>query len=126
MRKINFQFKKIAGLLVGCFTLLSLSSFSQNKSMTVTGEVVDMACYMAKDAHGAGHKDCAAVCIKGGSPMGVLTSEGKVYLLVENHDKQDAYSNAKKHAGEQVTVTGTLSEKSGVQGLIVSEVKGKG
>lgn len=85
-----------------------------------------MACYSASGASGEGHKSCATACIKGGSPMGVLTSDGKVYLLVENHDKKDAYAEAKKHAGEQVTVTGTFSDRGGVQTVIVDEVKAKG
>jgi hypothetical protein len=124
MGTFNFN-RKFAGLLVTGFTMLSLSSFSQSKSMTVTGEVVDMACYMSKGAHGDNHKDCAVMCIKGGSPMGVLTTEGKVYLLVENHDKTDAYAEAKKHAGEQVTVTGNYYERGGMLGLVVNEVKAK-
>ena len=121
-----FRFnQKFAGLLVAGFTMLSFSSFGQGKSMSVSGEVLDMACYMSKGAHGDNHKDCAAMCVKGGSPMGLLTSDGKVYLLIENHDKADAYAEAKKHAGEQVTVTGSSYERSGMQGLVVNEVKGK-
>ena len=121
----NSNGKVIAGLITFFFTVLASFSYGQNKSMTVTGEVVDMACYMAKGAKGEGHKDCASACIKGGSPVGVLTSDGKVYLLVENHDKQSAYADAKKMAAAQVTVTGTYTEKGGVQALIVDEVKAK-
>ncbi|HEY6975672.1 MAG TPA: hypothetical protein VH396_05260 [Chitinophagaceae bacterium] len=124
MRMFSFN-QKFAGLLVAGFTMLSFSSFSQGKSMSVSGEVVDMACYMSKGAHGDNHKDCAAMCVKGGSPMGLLTSDGKVYLLIENHDKADAYADTKKHAGEQVTVTGSSYERGGMQGLVVNEVKGK-
>ena len=94
--------------------------------MTISGEVLDMACYSSSGAKGEGHKSCAASCIKGGSPMGVLTSDGKVYLLVENHDKKDAYAEAQKHAGEQVTATGTFSDRGGIKTLIVDEVKAKG
>ena len=57
--------------------------------------------------------------------MGLLTSDGKVYLIVENHDKKDAYAEAKKHAGEQITVTGTLSDKGGLAAIIADEVKPK-
>jgi hypothetical protein len=57
--------------------------------------------------------------------MGVLTSDGKVYLLVENHDKPDAYSQAKKNAGAQVTITGDFFERSGMQSLVVNDVKAK-
>jgi hypothetical protein len=122
MRKNNYG--KIFGLLAVALTAFSFSSFAQ-KSMTLSGEIVDMACYMSKGAHGDGHKDCSQMCVKQGSPMGVLTNDGKVYLLVENHDKPDAYSEAKKNAGSQVTVTGTYFERSGVQSMVVDEVKAK-
>jgi hypothetical protein len=105
----------------------SLTSFGQDKKppMTITGEVLDMACYSASGASGEGHKSCAASCIKGGSPMGILTSDGKVYLIVENHDKKDAYAEAQKHAGEQITATGTLSDRGGLNAIIVDDVKPK-
>ena len=57
--------------------------------------------------------------------MGVLTADGKVYLLLEDNDKAAPYEEAKKHAGEQVTVTGAFSEKDGIKGLVVSDVKAK-
>jgi hypothetical protein len=100
--KINYG--KFAGMLA-CFTVMSLASFAQ-KVWTVSGEVVDMACYMSKGAHGDGHKDCAYNVYQPGLTMGVLTSDGKVYLLVENHDKPDAYPRRKKMPVVQVTVTG--------------------
>src|SRR5436853_6492499 len=127
MKMKTLKFKKSFALLVVSLCAASLTTFAQEKkSTTISGEVLDMACYSAMGASGAGHKSCAADCIKGGSPMGLLTSDGKVYLLVENHDKKDAYAQAKTHAGEQITVTGTVAEKGGVQSLIVNEVKAKG
>lgn len=118
---------KLAVLIASaCFCFISSSVLAQDAtSKTVTGEVVDMACYMAHGARGEEHKSCAAGCIKGGQPMGVLTNDGQLYLLVENHDKQDAYASAKKYAGEQITVTGDYQNKGGVQSLVVSDVKGK-
>lgn len=122
MRKNNYG--KFLGLLAVALTAFSMSSFAQ-KSMTVSGEIVDMACYISKGAHGDSHKECAQTCIKQGAPMGVLTSDGKVYLLVENHDKPDAYAEVKKQAGVQVTITGTYFERSGIQSMVVNEVKAK-
>ncbi len=113
-------------MLAIAFCAMSLTSFSQTKAtMTVSGEVLDMACYSSSGASGEAHKSCAAACIKGGSPMGILTSDGKVYLIVENHDKKDAYAEAQKHAGEQITATGTYSDRGGLKTLIVDEVKPK-
>jgi len=120
------NFRKSFLLLAVSVCFASLSSFAQEKkSMTVSGEVLDMACYAASGASGEGHKTCAAKCIKGGSPMGLLTSDGKVYLIVENHDKKDAYAEAQKHAGEQITAKGTLSDKGGLPTIVVDEVKPK-
>ena len=124
MKKNLVHFGRLAALMTVCLTALSLSSRAQDNK-AITGEVLDMNCYMAMDAHGEGHKSCAAKCINGGSPMGLLTSDGKVYLLIEDHDKKQPYEDAKKHAGEQVTVTGAVSEKDGIKGLVVSDVKGK-
>ncbi len=93
------------------------------KSASLTGEIVDMGCYMAEGAKGEAHKSCASMCISGGMPMGLLTKEGKLYLLTMNHDKADPFNAAKKMAAEQVTVTGMVSERNGMKSLSVDEVK---
>jgi hypothetical protein len=119
--------KKIAKISFPVLLFISLASFIYTKveTKTVTGEILDMKCYMTSGAHGENHKDCAAMCIKGGAPMGILVDDGKVYLLIEGKNDSGAFEEAKKHAGETVTITGTLSEKNGVQALIVTEVKPK-
>jgi hypothetical protein len=118
--------KKFVELSFPILLFVGLASFAHVKfeDKTVTGEILDMKCYMTAGKHGPDHKDCAAMCLKGGSPMGILAEDGKVYLLIEGKDGS-AYEEAKKHGGETVTVTGTLSEKNGVQALVVSEVKAK-
>jgi len=125
MKKNHFNFGKLAIVLITGFTAFSLSSSGQNKEATVKGELLDLDCYMASGAHGNDHKSCADMCINGGAPMGLLTNEGKVYLLVSGHDKKEPYEALKKHAGEEVTVTGTLTEKDGIKGIVVSAVKAK-
>lgn len=93
------------------------------KSMTLTGEIVDMGCYLAEGAKGEAHKSCASMCISNGMPMGLLTNDGKLYLLTLNHDKADPYNSAKKMAAEKVTITGTMSERNGMKSLTVDDVK---
>ena len=125
MKKSHFNFRNLAVLLVTGFTAFSLSSFGQDKEATVKGELLDMDCYIASGAHGNDHKSCADMCINSGAPMGVLTNDGKVYLLVAGHNKKEPYDELKKHAGEEVTVTGTLTERDGIKGIVVKEVKAK-
>ena len=118
--------KKITSISLPVLLFIAMTSFIYKnvEIKTVTGEILDMECYMNSGAHGPDHKECAASCISRGEPVGILADDGKVYLLIKGKDAA-GFAEAKKHAGEMVTVTGTLSEKNGVQALIVTEVKPK-
>lgn len=119
MKSLHRRFSTAVILATFSLCFLSFESKAQDEPKTIKGEVLDMACYMAKGAHGEKHKSCAASCIRDGAPMGLLTEDGKVYLLVEDHNKKDVYAKVKDHAGEKITVKGTASVKGGLQGLIV-------
>lgn len=93
---------------------------------TITGEILDMSCYMTHDAKGKGHQSCAQSCLDGGLPAGILSDAGQVYLLVENHDLAGAYEEAIKHGAQNVTITGTVVNKHGVQSLVVEKIKVEG
>jgi hypothetical protein len=90
---------------------------------TMQGEVLDMACYMASGERGEKHKSCAQMCVQGGAPMGILTSDGKVVLLVEDHAAAKPYAQLKEKAGDQVKVTGTYVERGGLPALVVAAVE---
>ncbi|HRN55612.1 MAG TPA: hypothetical protein PLL71_04140 [Agriterribacter sp.] len=123
MKSLHFNLRKTAVLAAIGFCCFVFEANAQDETKTVSGEVLDMACYMAKGAHGEKHKGCAAACIKGGAPMGLLTGDGTIYLLVEDHNNKEVYAKVKDHAGEKITVTGTASVKGGLQGLIVEALK---
>jgi hypothetical protein len=92
---------------------------------TLTGEVVDMACYVVHPAtsHGNGHRKCADTCLKKGMPMGLLTEDKQLYLLLEDHSNPKPYGELKEKAAETVTVEGTKASQGGVQGFVVQAVK---
>lgn len=96
----------------------------KGKSMSLQGELVDMACYVAHEGKGAKHKSCALACIKDGAPMGILTAKDELVLLVEDHDAKKPYLSLKEKAGEQVQVTGTFFERGGLPALVVKSVDG--
>jgi hypothetical protein len=98
-------------------------SKSASKAITVTGEIVDLGCYVGHGAKGEKHKECASKCIAGGMPIGLLTPKGKLYILTPNHDDADAYAKSKDLAASMVTITGTLMERGGVSAIDVTEVK---
>ena len=87
-------------------TALAADVHAGGKPTTLSGELVDMGCYISHMAKGEKHADCAAKCVSGGMPMGVLTSSGKLYLLTMDHANPDAYNKAKDFAGKQVKITG--------------------
>jgi hypothetical protein len=94
------------------------------EDITVQGEIVDMACYMAKGSRGAGHKACAQMCAKKGVPIGVLTDAGDVFLLLDDHNNSDPYDAAKKLAGDRAEVSGKKFSKQGVASIVVGAAKG--
>ncbi len=93
---------------------------------TLVGEIVDYSCYLQLGKHGAKHRDCGQKCLKNGQPIGLLTKEGKLYLLMEEeHDpRRDSLTTFRQaaidHMAHVMEVTGTLSEVDGQRALYVS------
>ncbi len=92
-------------------------------SVTVKGEILDMACYLGHGAMGMKHQQCALMCLKGGQPMGLRTADGKVYLLVASHKDGKPFEEAKGYAADQVEVTGPLFQRDGISAIEVDTVK---
>jgi len=90
---------------------------------SVTGEVVDMGCWLGHAARGKNHISCATKCLNQGMPMGLLTSNGTLYLLTLDHDNADPYISMKGMAGKDVTVTGELLNRSGMKAIEASKVQ---
>jgi hypothetical protein len=96
------------------------------KVTTLVGEIVDYSCYLQVGKHGAKHRDCGQKCLKNGQPIGLLTQDGKLYLLMEEeHDpRRDGLTNFRQVAIDNIAyvmeVTGTLSEVDGQRALYVT------
>lgn len=90
------------------------------KPQSLTGELVDMGCYMVHEAKGEKHAGCASKCIANGMPMGLLTADGKLYLITLDHDNADPYNKCKDWAAKQVTLTGTISARAGIHSIDVT------
>ena len=102
----------------------SHSQKGQNDELeAVTGEVVDLSCYLDHKAKGPGHKKCAITCAKKGLPMGILTDKNQLYLLIENRDREEVYQEAIYNASELVTLRGKTYNLGGIKAIQVTEVK---
>lgn len=117
---MRLRWLPVAVLLFG---LIALRAHAQ-EAITVQGEILDMACYMAKGSTGPSHKACAQLCAKQGVPIGVLTDAGEVYLIIEDHDNTPPYEAAKKLAGVRAEISGKKFAKGGVASIQVSAAKG--
>jgi hypothetical protein len=96
------------------------------KVVTLVGEIIDYSCYLSLGKHGTKHRDCGQKCLKNGQPIGLLTKDGALYLLMEEeHDqRRDGLTNFREAAIEHMAyvmeVTGTMSEVEGQKALFVS------
>src|ERR1700755_3678068 len=89
-------------------------------SKEVTGEVVDMMCYVDHNAVGEKHgQSCGAKCIKNGGPVGIV-SEGKAYLVVGEH--KPINEQLAEYCGKNITVKGKVAERGGVAMIENAEI----
>jgi type 1 fimbria pilin len=78
----------------------------------ITGEVVDMACYVDHNATGEKHADCAKRCITSGLPVGLKADDGKTYLLIGEHKSLN--SELAEYAAKKITVEGKIVSRDGI------------
>ena len=112
-------------LALAPFGLLQAQEHEKDKAdaaatdKTVTGEVVDLMCYMDHNASGEKHAACASKCIKGGGPVGIV-SDGKSYLIVGDH--KPINDQLAEFAGKTITVKGKLAERGGLAMIENAEI----
>ena len=96
------------------------------KETTITGEVIDVKCYLMGMMGGKGedHKQCALDCIKGGLPVGLLEEKSeKVYMIVPKAGMKGANDEMSKYVAANVKLTGTMIEKGGERLFIYTKVE---
>jgi hypothetical protein len=96
------------------------------KPTTVTGEIVEFSCYLQLGKHGEKHRACGQKCVSSGQPVGLLTADGSLYMLMEEeHDprRDGATSDFRKAAAEHMAhvmeVSGPLASLGGYRAIYV-------
>jgi hypothetical protein len=112
-------------------TLESASTPAQRKVLrhgrikTITGEVVDISCYLQLGKRGEAHIPCGQKCVRNGQPIGLLTDNGKLYLVIpeEHHPRRDGEVSLKERFAElmakRVRVSGTVTSDGGYRVIFV-------
>lgn len=109
---------------------LAMAAPAAAETVTVTGEAIDTWCYFSgvmggTDAVvGTAHHTCALWCAAGGIPVGLLTDDGTVYMVlkIEDDDATNGGDRLLTVASHQLTATGEHIVRDGVNYLIVNQV----
>ena len=92
------------------------------QEILVTGEVLDMTCYIAYNLSGPDHAECARVCIRNGLPVGIKAQDGKVYLL-SGEPGHSINAELADYAAKIVTIKGKQTMRDGFAQLQVEEIR---
>lgn len=91
--------------------------------VTLTGQVIDVNCYVAMGASGAGHKMCAEACAKAGVQLAILGSDGTLYMPVSSKPADPQNPRLQQFAEEKVKVTGTHRMQNGLHTIEIKTIQ---
>jgi len=93
-------------------------------TLSVEGLVRDIACPLQnkKSTSTSYSKDCITTCMKAGSPLGILTSDGDVYVPITQSMPDMGQNALKPFVGEHVKATGKVFLRNGTHAIEISEV----
>ncbi len=80
-----------------------------------------MMCYLDHGAKGEKHAGCAEKCIKSGGPVGLLTEDNQLYLVIGEHKPMNKELAA--YAAKTITLKGKVVEKNGVKMIENAEIE---
>ena len=123
-------------LLACCAILLAASQSPQTTDMagaranvsheTIEGLVRDLACPIQNlDNHptSMGRK-CVQDCVKGGSPLVILTKDDRLYLPISaKMPDTDQRQVLMPFVGKYVRATGIVFERAGTRAIVITEIK---
>jgi hypothetical protein len=113
-------------LTVNVGLLFAPEKKEEAKDISVTGEVVDLKCLVGMNMKGAGHKDCAMSCAKGGHALAILEGEGEkemIYIPIGQVGDKSVNTLLVEHAGSKVTIEGKVVKKGGSTFLVAKSLK---
>jgi len=108
----------------------SLAAAIEGERVQITGELIDTWCYFSgvmggPDAVvGSAHHTCGMWCAAGGIPVGLLTEDGTVYMVITWEGSAEIADGTRlisvQH--DRVTAEGVHFARDGIDYLLVEEV----
>ena len=119
MKKLILSLASLS-ILAASPVLVRADDKTADTTTSITGEVIDMACYTDHGACGEKHAVCAKTCIESGLPVGIKDADGKVYLVIGDHKPlNDVLAD---YAAKTVTLKGKLVSRDGINMLENAEI----
>ena len=123
-------------VLACCAIVLAASQPPQSTSMagdranvskeTIEGLVRDVACPIQNlDNHATSLSlKCAQDCVKGGSPLVMLTQDGELYFPISaKMPDTDQRQQLMPFIGKYVRASGIVFERTGTHAIVITEIK---
>ncbi len=108
-----------AAVLLGLATPVLTARAAETKS--IKGEVVDLMCYLDHGAKGEKHASCAKTCIESGGPVGILTEDNQLYLVIGEHKPLN--DKLAPLAAKTVSLKGKVVERNGMKMIENAEIE---
>lgn len=121
MKRLSIWAVALAVLLVWGTRFLMAKDPAPAAEQTLSGHVVCLNCYLAKDASGSDHAKCAKACF--GKGMSAALKVGDQLYLLEGSKGQSSVKGIKGYAEKDVKVTGTVFQKEGLSVIQVKKVE---
>jgi hypothetical protein len=123
----------LRNLTIACLTLASVlpaHAVEDGTRMTITGEFIDTWCYFSGvmgsiDAVvGSAHHTCATWCSAGGIPVGLLTEDGTVYMVlkIEGDAATNGGDTQLNLASDTITADGLVYSRDGLNYIVVEKI----
>ena len=127
------KFKKLVAVSVFAVAGLAVQNFAlaaTGEDVEIKGEVIDTWCALSGvmggiDAvSGSAHHTCAVWCAAGGIPVGVLTEDGTIYMVLkmENSEMLEQTDAIMKIQSDVITAKGKHYLRDGVNYLVVEKI----
>lgn len=91
------------------------------KATQITGQVVDIACFVGHNSSGEKHAKCAEACARAGNPLAIF--DGKQIYLPVSMNHKNPNEKLMPFIEKKVKVTGTVLEKGGIKGIAIDKVE---
>ena len=92
-------------------------------SCAVTGEIIDITCYMRHDSRGEKHIKCGTYCANLGMPLGLLEDRANNIYLIIPAGHEDPKGSVLPYMGKRGKVDAILYTMGGLAGLEVEKIE---